>query len=1038
MNNCPLCGANYDSRFRDCPQCAADEISEKPDALLDSLVAEKFLLRKLLGSGGMGNVYLAEDVGVGRTVAVKILHASLVGDPRARSRFITEARAASRLNHPHIVAVIDFGQTKDGRLFTAMEYLHGKSLDKLLVDEHPIALARVIQIFAQVAEAVHAAHVLNILHRDLKPENIILLHGYDDFIKVLDFGIAKILDEQRRNVTIPGYVPGTPQYMSPEQATASPLTPRSDVYSLGILLYQLITGRVPFEGQSPLELMTAHVRQMPTPPSQRCPNRNIPPSLDLIVLMALAKEPDQRMPSALRFRDLLLAWARSTGLSQPERPGGETDSLLEFWPDEGLDDFADPVPQEWGVQETQTGRPRPSLLPMVPVHKVYGREQESQRLDEFLGRDGARSLTLLGPEGVGKGRLITEAILMAEKRGLTPFHCQPVRSTAPVPLGTVRQIARHCLGLKQSGSVVPEALLPASETLGLGSESIPGLKELFGLENILKDSDHVSRQRERRAAFISLVRLWSEASRRLLICEELHTYDGASIELLMALARKPDLELAIVASAVKADHGRGSASLGDVLEIQALDETSRREWVSSMFAGKAEPAIVEEICKRSSGNVLSIFQLTAGMRHEGVPDPPAKLVDLIAGRIARLSENELSVMQALAVIDDAVDLDTVGEVLDRSISMQDVSPLVQRGLLARSGQHYVFAHPLIRAVIHSSIPAEVRKHLHSLVAELLRRRGGVPLKIADHAYQGDIGPQAIEDLQRAAAQAQALLDDPLAVFWNMRALELVRREWGRARVDAERLDEQAIEIALALADALQHKRDFSLAEGILEEVLSSVAAGPIARAKLRLSLGRMDLARRNHRRALRRLQLAQNDAVASPEPILMQAISRELARALGALGERDAAEQLLLSALPSSDEITWSQLLSTAQVGLEIGLEERLAGLNAEQWQNAASGAPYVAAAEIYLAQAQIAVRVGRLGAAENALVRGYGAAFKSGDRSRQLEITSELGRVQALAGKIDEATQSYRQARDLAEALHWTEGFERVATELEKIGVNR
>lgn len=1036
MLNCPSCGANYDRRFSDCPHCAIEAVSDRPDALIGELIADKFLIRELLGSGGMGNVYLAEDTGVGRTVAVKVLHTALVGDPRARARFITEARAASRLNHPHIVAVIDFGQTKDGRLFTAMEHLHGKSLDRLLADEHPIALARVIQIFVQVAEAVHAAHQLHILHRDLKPENIILLHGYDDFIKVLDFGIAKILDDRRRDVTVPGYVPGTPQYMSPEQATASPLTTRSDVYALGVLLYQLITGRVPFDGKSPLELMTAHVRETPVPPSRRCPNRNIPTSLDLIVLMALAKDPDQRMPSALRFRDLLLTWARSTGLSESERPGGASESLLEFWTDDDVEEFTDPVPQEWGLEETKTGPPRPLLCPMVPVHTLIGRRREAQALQNFLAGQGARALTVLGPEGIGKGRLITEAILLAERQGLEALHCPPVRSTAPLPLRAAQRIARSCLGLRSDGHVTAAELTAAADSHRLATENIAGLKELFGLESKLKDSDRAARRRERNAAFLSLVHAWADSGNRLLICEELQTYDGASRELILQLAQSQHATLPILFSVAKPEHGKSIIPLGECLEVLPLDEASRIELVSAMFADQASREVVERICLKSAGKVLSLFQLAAGMRHEGVPDPPAKLVDLIAGRIARLSENELLLVQALAVMDDAVDLDTLGEVLNRSISMQEVIPLVRRGLLARSGQHYVFAHPLIRAVLHSSIPAEVRKHLHGLVADLLRSRGALPLRIADHAYQGDIGPQAIEDLQRAAGHATELLDDTLANFWNLRALEMVRREWGRARVDADRLDEQAIAIALHLADGLRHKGDFSLAEGILEEVLSSVAAGPTARARLRLALGEMDLARRNHRRALRRLQLAQNDAVADPDPLLMQAISRELARALGALGERDAAEQLLLAALSTSDQITWRQLLLTANVGLEIGIEERLADLHPTQWQNAASEAPFAAASEIYRAQAQIAQRVGRYAAAESALMLGQGAALKSGDRSMQVRLTIELGKVQSISGKIAQAQISYSKAEALAESLHWPKGMELARTEMAKISV--
>src|ERR1700722_1971438 len=245
----------------------------------------------------MGRVYRAEQTTLGRTVAVKIIHPHLVGEENTAARFITEARAASRLNHPNSVGIIDFGNTPDGQLYLVMEFLRGRDLARVTYEEGALPFRRIVDVLRQVLAALAEAHSENIIHRDLKPENIILepVRSGGDFVKVVDFGLAKMrVETQQPGIPSPGIVCGTPEYMSPEQARGDVLDARSDLYAVGVILYQLLTGRLPFEADSPTQVVLAHLTRPPQDPRTLAPERKIPDALAELCLKTLAKEPKDR------------------------------------------------------------------------------------------------------------------------------------------------------------------------------------------------------------------------------------------------------------------------------------------------------------------------------------------------------------------------------------------------------------------------------------------------------------------------------------------------------------------------------------------------------------------------------------------------------------------------------------------------------------------------------------------------------------------------------------------------------------------------
>jgi eukaryotic-like serine/threonine-protein kinase len=256
------------------------------DTLIDSVFDGRYRIIRKLGAGGMANVYLAEDQELGRRVAIKILDDRHAADDSFIERFRREAKNAAGLSHPNIVSIYDRGEA-EGTYYIAMEYLSGRSLKELIVGRGPTPIRIAIDYTRQMLAALGFAHRHGIVHRDIKPHNVVV--DADGRLKVTDFGIARSGASQMTEV---GSIIGTAQYLSPEQARGSPVDQRSDVYSVGIVLYEMLTGKVPFTGDTPLEIAMKHLSEVPVPPSEA--RSDVPEDLDLVVLRALAKDPEDR------------------------------------------------------------------------------------------------------------------------------------------------------------------------------------------------------------------------------------------------------------------------------------------------------------------------------------------------------------------------------------------------------------------------------------------------------------------------------------------------------------------------------------------------------------------------------------------------------------------------------------------------------------------------------------------------------------------------------------------------------------------------
>ncbi len=387
MKTCPVCSSEWPDDTRFCPKDGSTLRAAAGADLIGSIVADRYHLEKKLGEGGMGAVSLGEPGKMGRKSAIKVMTQSMASDPEAIARFNREAANAARINHPNVCAIYDFGETEDGTIYLAMEFIEGETLSDMQRREGALELDRAAEILRQTGEALQAAHDLGIVHRDLKPDNIMIARARDgtDVVKVVDFGIAKAMTgEEGQKVTRTGLVVGTPEYMSPEQLSGDVLNGRSDIYSLALVFFRMVTGALPFQAESSQETMIKRLTDDPLKLSEVAPDAGWPPRLQGVMDRALERMPADRYESAALFaRDALdavrgagrpIVGVDTEGATEVIGAGGVTEQLPSTRVSGGPDETTPqtPVPAPSAPAERTRKRPVATIAVVAAVIVVGG------------------------------------------------------------------------------------------------------------------------------------------------------------------------------------------------------------------------------------------------------------------------------------------------------------------------------------------------------------------------------------------------------------------------------------------------------------------------------------------------------------------------------------------------------------------------------------------------------------------------------------------------------------------------------------------
>lgn len=1025
------------------------------------VIAGKFRIGSIIGAGASGSVYRADQVALGRTVAVKILRADLTSDPRLASRFEDEALAASRLNHPNTVSIIDYGQSEDGLLYLVMEFLRGQPLTSIIARELPLSPERTVDILGQVLSGIEEAHAEGVVHADLKADNIVVSarRGGRDWVKVVDFGIARLLERPQESADV-RMICGTPEYMAPEVIRGNPPGVGSDIYALGVILYELLCGVTPFAGGSSLDVLTRHLRDAPVSPVARRPDLAILPALSDVALTALAKQPKDRYGSAAALRVALRAAV--AGVAGSMRPTGT--AFAPACPECGAPGMASfrfcpacgaargPEPQDDDLVPAvmpATTPTRQSVEAFIALATAdtggtlpfVGRTAVVSALCSFAVAAGAAATThIIGPPGSGKSRLIREvAVRLGTRKGdITTYIAGPDPTGLAAPFFPIRSVIAGILGL--SGEVSHAAVAEAVRAAAIPPRDLAGIVELFGHDAELSQLDAAARRREVFAAAVRALWAAGQNGRAILVFEDVDRYDQPSLELIARFCdSRQQGDVRMIVTSTSELGGAWPTHAKNPIETTSLSPLTPDSIIALAGLGSpdAESGEAEFLANRTQGWPAGLIHTLRYVLDGGIAEAaPAALADVIAARLELLPIEAKIAIQAAAVIGlettTAHLAATVGDRLPSQALELALDELCARALLVANGDVLSFEQWMVRDVVYDSTPADVRRGLHGAAAEVFARTGAGPACVGHHLqYAGQLA-KAAEKLAHAGDAATRQLDDAGAGAYYQRALFAARQV-----MLAEGDDHQALfaEISVKLADSLRVIGEIGPARGVIEEAVGFCEHTPLFKAQLLRAAGHLCAAESDLEGAQKRLRAAIGLALVAGDPALLTDIYLDLAAALTRSGDvKDAIDELLegIDLVTAGDGITaeggpanlWQAFLRFAKLVSTRGQIERAIEFAEAASRHAKRVSSRPGSARAYSLLTMLLAQAGKDKEAEEYRRKAVSEMRLLGDRRATAELLLLTAAPTQKMRRINR--ESLAEARQLAHEIGWEEGEER------------
>ncbi|MHA2601282.1 MAG: ATP-binding protein [Candidatus Thorarchaeota archaeon SMTZ1-83] len=744
--------------------------------IVNEIFAHYKIVREL-GRGGMATVYEAVDVANQKPVALKMLFRHLSSDQAIRTRFLREAKAGMILNHPGIVKVYEVGEEK-AQPFIAMELVEGKTLDELMRDEG-LCIERIVDIGAKVADALIAAHAEKIVHRDIKPRNIMVSDGD---VKVMDFGLVKILDSPA--ITEKYEIVGTLHYMSPQQAIGIETDERSDIFSLGVVLYQLLTGSLPYEGDHPGALIHSILYSDPSRMDEL--RSGIPPELEQVVFKALQKQPQDRYRSAAEFKSDL------EGVRGMLR--GKTVTLTA-----GEEVF------EQSVRGIYSG--------------FVGRKQELRVLEnhfrEMLKGQGSTVL-VTGEAGIGKSRLVWELGREAKKERARYMVARCFLGPEGVPYQPILEVVHSYLELKGAKDSVKlyDFIEKKAPHLAQRKEVVEAL-----LMRREKEASLISREQVW-DTIVELLKVMSRDRPIVLHIDDLHWADLPTLNLLAYLTRRIRQERVLIVGTYRPEEltegprphrllplleRMGKEGLYEEIRLERLDEEGTRGVTYSVFPrSEFSESFIHLIYKETEGNPLFVLEILQLLQKEGViyeeergwrlstevreVAVPSKVSEVIVNRLKKLDPEEKILVEVASVEGRSFHSDTLCACLGLPrlkvlLTLQDLEQ--SHHLIYASEKEYRFDHGKIREVIYDRLMPELKKEYHKRIGEHFRvtfgEREEYSGKIAYHLMEADEQGEALPYLVKAGEHAKRLFANEEAIGYFDKGIDLVEQRLNRDR-----------------------------------------------------------------------------------------------------------------------------------------------------------------------------------------------------------------------------------------------------------------